>query len=94
MAESTADKLREQAGEYHMEAGVCFRDCDNRPDNGETSSAERYEFFRKRGNGTREAGVVCVNDDSVFECLRRSDESWKVRLEGDFKRLMFDVEDN
>jgi adenine-specific DNA-methyltransferase len=60
------------------------------------SSAELDEFFQKQGYNTRdtEFDVIYVNGDNNLENLRRSDETWKVRLiEDDFKRLMFDVED-
>ena len=53
-------------------------------------------FFRKQDYSTRdmEFDLIYVNGDNNLENIRRSDETWKVRLiEEEFKRLMFDVED-
>jgi adenine-specific DNA-methyltransferase len=53
-------------------------------------------WFEKQGYNTREMvyDVFYVNGDNNLENLRRLDQTWKVRLiEGEFKRLMFDVED-
>ena len=41
-----------------------------------------------------EFDLIYVNGDNNLENLKRTDETWKVRLiEENFKRLMFDVED-
>ncbi|HET6883272.1 MAG TPA: hypothetical protein VFI31_24090 [Pirellulales bacterium] len=51
------------------------------------------EWFTKQGYSTPdlEYDMVYVNGD---DNLRRPNETWKVRLiEGEFQRLMFDVED-
>ncbi|WP_045213667.1 site-specific DNA-methyltransferase [Desulfonatronovibrio magnus] len=62
----------------------------------ETSNEDLDTFFRKQDFNPRdtEFDLIYVNGDNNLENLRRSDETWKVRLiEDDFKRLMFDVED-
>ena len=54
------------------------------------------EFFQKQGYNTKdmEFAVIYVNGDNNLENLKRADETWKVRrIEDEFKRLMFDVED-
>ena len=53
------------------------------------------DWFQKRGYNARdmEFDVIYVNGDNNIENLRRSDETWKVRLtEEAFHTLMFDVE--
>lgn len=54
------------------------------------------EWFRKQAYNTRdrEFDLIYVNGDNNLENLRRSDETWKVRLiEEAFHTLMFDVQD-
>jgi adenine-specific DNA-methyltransferase len=54
------------------------------------------KWFEKQGYSTRdlEFDLIYVNGDNNLENLRRSDQTWKVRLvEEEFHRLMFDVED-
>jgi len=54
------------------------------------------KWFEKQDYNTREMvyDVFYVNGDNNLENLRRTDQTWKVRLiEEEFKRLMFDVED-
>lgn len=54
------------------------------------------DWFRKQAYSSRdrEFDLIYVNGDNNLENLRRSDESWKVRLiEEAFHTLMFDVED-
>jgi adenine-specific DNA-methyltransferase len=53
------------------------------------------KWFEKQGYSTRdlEYGLIYVNGDNNLENLRRSDQTWKVRLiEEEFHRLMFDVQ--
>lgn len=54
------------------------------------------KWFEKQDYNTREMvyDVLYVNGDNNLENLRRTDQTWKVRLiEEEFKRLMFDVQD-
>jgi adenine-specific DNA-methyltransferase len=54
------------------------------------------QFFSEQGYNTRdrEFDIIYTNGDNNLENLRRSDETWKVRLiEESFQRLMFDVRD-
>lgn len=54
------------------------------------------KWFEKQDYNTREMvyDVFYVNGDNNLENLRRSDQTWKVRLiEEEFQRLMFDVQD-
>ena len=54
------------------------------------------DFFQKQGYNTKdmEFAVIYVNGDNNLENLKRTDETWKVRrIEDEFKRLMFDVQD-
>jgi len=54
------------------------------------------DWFTKQGYNTRdtEFDVIYVNGDNHLQNLRRSDQTWKVRLiEPEFQRLMFDVQD-
>ena len=54
------------------------------------------KWFEKQDYNTREMvyDVFYVNGDNNLENLRRTDQTWKVRLiEEEFKRLMFDVQD-
>lgn len=54
------------------------------------------DWFKKRGYNARdmEFDLIYVNGDNNIENLRRTDETWKVRLtEQAFHTLMFDVED-
>ncbi len=65
-------------------------------DTREKSNVQLDEFFLKQGYNTRdmEFDLIYVNGDNNLENLKRTDETWKVRLiEEEFKRLMFDVED-
>jgi len=60
------------------------------------SNVQLDEFFRKQEFNPRdtEFDLIYVNGDNNLENLKRTDETWKVRLtEEEFKRLMFDVED-
>lgn len=62
----------------------------------ETDSDALDDWFRKQAYSSRdrEFDLIYVNGDNNLENLRRSDESWKVRLiEEAFHTLMFDVED-
>jgi adenine-specific DNA-methyltransferase len=62
----------------------------------EKSNAELDQFFQKQAyrTGDNEFDVIYVNGDNNLENLRRTDETWKVRLiEPEFHRLMFDVRD-
>lgn len=61
----------------------------------EKSNADLEEFFRKQDYNPRdmEFDLIYVNGDNNLENLRRSDETWKVRLiEEEFLRRMFDTE--
>jgi adenine-specific DNA-methyltransferase len=54
------------------------------------------KWFEKQGYSTRdlEFDLIYVNGDNNLENLRRTDQTWKVRLiEEEFHRLMFDVQD-
>jgi len=54
------------------------------------------KWFEKQDYNTREMvyDVFYVNGDNNLENLRRTDQTWKVRLiEEEFQRLMFDVQD-
>lgn len=54
------------------------------------------KWFEKQDYNTREMvyDVFYINGDNNLENLRRTDQTWKVRLiEEEFQRLMFDVED-
>ncbi len=54
------------------------------------------KWFEKQGYSTRdlEYDLIYVNGDNNLENLRRTDQTWKVRMiEEEFKRLMFDVPD-
>ncbi len=62
----------------------------------EKSNADLDAFFQKQGYNTKdmEFAVIYVNGDNNLENLKRTDETWKVRrIEDEFKRLMFDVQD-
>ncbi|HEV7681273.1 MAG TPA: DNA methyltransferase [Pyrinomonadaceae bacterium] len=62
----------------------------------EKSNTDLDKFFQKQAykTGDNEFALIYVNGDNNLENLRRSDESWKVRLiEQEFHRLMFDVRD-
>lgn len=62
----------------------------------EKSNDDLEEFFRKQEYNPKdmEFDLIYVNGDNNLENIRRTDETWKVRLiEEDFQRLMFDVED-
>lgn len=62
----------------------------------EKSNADLDAFFQKQGYNTKdmEFAVIYVNGDNNLENLKRGDETWKVRrIEDEFKRLMFDVQD-
>jgi len=62
----------------------------------EKSNDDLDKFFQKQGYNTKdtEFAVVYVNGDNNLENLKRADETWKVRrIEDEFKRLMFDVQD-
>ncbi|MGD1084259.1 MAG: site-specific DNA-methyltransferase [Verrucomicrobiota bacterium] len=53
-------------------------------------------FFQKQGYTTKdqEFALIYVNGDNNLENLKRPDDTWKVRrIEDEFKRLMFDVQD-
>jgi len=53
-------------------------------------------WFQKQNYNTKEMvyDLFYINGDNNLENLRRSDETWKVRLiEEEFQRLMFDVQD-
>jgi len=61
-----------------------------------TNNEQLDDFFRKQNYSSRdtEFDLIYVNGDNNLENLKRTDETWKVRLiEENFKRLMFDVED-
>ena len=62
----------------------------------EKSNEELDDFFKKQNYNTKDmefAGIY-VNGDNNLENLKRADETWKVRrIEDEFKRLMFDVQD-
>jgi len=61
----------------------------------EKSNADLEEFFRKQDYNPRdmEFDLIYVNGDNNLENLRRSDETWKVRLiEEEFLHRMFDTE--
>ena len=69
---------------------VLWRNCDK------TGSDKLDDWFGKQGYSTRdlEYDLVYVNGDNNLENLRRTDQTWKVRLiEDEFQRLMFDVQD-
>ena len=62
----------------------------------EKSNADLDQFFQKQAykTGDTEFDLIYVNGDNNLENLRRTDETWKVRLiEQEFHRLMFDVRD-
>ena len=62
----------------------------------ETDNDALNEWFKKQDYNTKdqEYDLIYVNGDNNLENLRRSDQTWKVRLtEEEFQRLMFDVED-
>jgi adenine-specific DNA-methyltransferase len=62
----------------------------------EKSNADLDTFFQKQGYNTKdmEFALIYVNGDNNLENLKRADETWKVRrIEDEFKRLMFDVQD-
>jgi adenine-specific DNA-methyltransferase len=62
----------------------------------ELDNDKRDKWFEKQGHSTRdlEYDLIYVNGDNNLENLRRSDQTWKVRMiEEEFQRLMFDVED-
>jgi adenine-specific DNA-methyltransferase len=62
----------------------------------EKPNAELDTFFQKQGYNTKdlEFALIYVNGDNNLENLKRPDETWKVRrIEDEFKRLMFDVQD-
>ena len=62
----------------------------------EKSNADLDTFFQKQAYKTAdtEFDLIYVNGDNNLENLRRTDETWKVRLiEQEFHRLMFDVRD-
>jgi adenine-specific DNA-methyltransferase len=62
----------------------------------EATNADLDDFFEKQEYKTRdmEFDVIYVNGDNNLENLKRPDETWKARLiEEEFKRLMFDVQD-
>jgi adenine-specific DNA-methyltransferase len=62
----------------------------------EKSNKELDDFFKKQEYNTKdmEFAVIYVNGDNNLENLKRADETWKVRrIEDEFKRLMFDVQD-
>jgi len=62
----------------------------------ELDSDKLDKWFEKQGYSTRdlEYDLVYVNGDNNLENLRRTDQTWKVRLiEEEFHRLMFDVQD-
>ena len=62
----------------------------------EKPNTELDTFFQKQGYNTKdlEFSIIYVNGDNNLENLKRPDETWKVRrIEDEFKRLMFDVQD-
>ena len=62
----------------------------------EKPNADLDAFFQKQGYNTKdlEFALIYVNGDNNLENLKRTDETWKVRrIEDEFKRLMFDVQD-
>jgi adenine-specific DNA-methyltransferase len=62
----------------------------------DTDADQLNDWFTKQGYNTRdtEFDVIYVNGDNHLQNLRRSDQTWKVRLiEPEFQRLMFDVQD-
>lgn len=61
----------------------------------EMNSDKLDKWFEKQGYSTRdlEYDLIYVNGDNSLENLRRTDQTWKVRLiEEEFHRLMFDVQ--
>lgn len=69
---------------------ILWRDVD------ETNNDALDEWFRGQEYNTRdlEYHIIYVNGDNNLANLRRTDQTWKVRLiEADFHRLMFDVQD-
>lgn len=63
---------------------------------GEMNNDKLDEWFKKQGYNTKdmEYDLIYVNGDNNLENLRRSDQTWKVRLiEEDFHRLMFECKD-
>lgn len=62
----------------------------------EKSNDDLDQFFQKQGYNTRDIkfDIIYTNGDNNLENLKRTDETWKVRLiEEEFQRLMFDVQD-
>jgi adenine-specific DNA-methyltransferase len=62
----------------------------------EKSNEALDQFFQKQAykTGDNEFDLIYVNGDNNLENLRRTDETWKVRLiEQEFHRLMFDTTD-
>ena len=62
----------------------------------ETDNDQLDAWFKKQDYNSRdmEFDLIYVNGDNNIENLKRTDETWKVRLiEQDFHTLMFDVED-
>ena len=62
----------------------------------ETDNDQLDAWFKKQDYNSRdmEFDLIYVNGDNNIEILKRTDETWKVRLiEQDFHTLMFDVED-
>jgi adenine-specific DNA-methyltransferase len=54
------------------------------------------KWFEKQGYCSRdlEYDRIYVNGDNNLENLRRTDQTWKLRMiEEEFNRLMFDVKD-
>ena len=68
----------------------------SKPTGAEKPNPELDTFFQKQGHNTKdqEFALIYVNGDNNLENLKRPDETWKVRrIEDEFKRLMFDVQD-
>ncbi len=72
---------------------VLWRNLD-KPD--EMDNDKLDQWFKKQKYNTREMeyDIFYVNGDNNLENLRRSDQTWKVRLiEEEFRRLMFEVQE-
>lgn len=65
-------------------------------DTGKTSAEDLDKWFEKQNYSTQdmEFDTIYVNGNNNLENLRKSDETWKVRLiEAEFQKRMFDVKD-
>ena len=65
-------------------------------DTEKTSAEDLDKWFEKQNYSTldMEFDTIYVNGNNNLENLRKSDETWKVRLiEAEFQKRMFDVKD-